>query len=258
MSVTIGGAGGAAGGIDPKANARRDFQRALERAKGPCLQLAVSLGVLTTGAVWTSVAAPVPGGIPAGAAVIATGAVMGSVVAPLCTLEIKQLVTNYSIFKRDPPVSRAAPVLRLPACTRWQGAVRTYCRRLEDAVTALVAGEQRVVVVLGRVQSAATALTAARKTGKRGRIEAAEAKARKETAALADARTATSAAGKRVAGLIRAAGVRGRLTKAQSAATIDALLATLARRGVPASDVRAVAPAALTPKPVDVLATLGA
>ena len=121
---------------------------------------------------------------------------MGSVVAPLCTLEIKQLVTNYSIFKRDPPVSRAAPVLRLPACTRWQGAVRTYCRRLEDAVTALVAGEQRVVVVLGRVQSAATALTAARKTGKRGRIEAAEAKARKETAALADARTATSAAGK--------------------------------------------------------------
>ena len=65
MTVTIGGAGGGAG-IDPKANARRDFQRALERAKGPCLQLAISLGVLTTGAVWTSVGAPIPGGIMPG------------------------------------------------------------------------------------------------------------------------------------------------------------------------------------------------
>ena len=148
-----------------KANARRDFQQALERAKGPCLHLAISLGVLTTGAVWTSVAAPIPGGIPAGGAVIATGAVMGSAVAPMCTSLIAELVTDYSIFKRDPPVSRAAPPLRLPSCAKWQGALREYCVKLEDAVTALAAAEHRVVLVLGRVQSAATALTAARKAG---------------------------------------------------------------------------------------------
>ena len=97
------------------------------------------------------------------------------------------------------------------------------------------------------MQNAATALTAARKAGNAGKIAAAEAKARKETASLADARSATSTAGKRVAALIRSVGVRGRLTKAQSAATIKALLATLARRGVPTADVRAVAPAAPAP-----------
>jgi hypothetical protein len=252
-TVTVGGA---ASGVDVKATARRDLQRALERAKGPCLQLAISLGVMTTGAVWTSVAALVPGGIPAGAAVIATGAVMGSVTAPLCASVIEQIVTDYSIYKRDPPVSRAAPLVTLPSCAKWEGAVRTYCRQLGEAAKALVADEHRVVLVLARLQSAATKLAAARKAGDKGKVATAEARARTETAALGDARAAASAAGKRVATLVRSVGVRGTLTKAQSAATIDALLARLARRGVPASDLRAVAPAALRPKQTDVLVTL--
>ena len=166
VSVTIGGAGGAAAGIDMKANARKDFRRALERAKGPCLHFAISLGVMTTGAVWTSVAAPVPGGIPAGAAVIATGSVMGSVVAPMCTEEIK--------LARDQLLDLQARPARLPRRTRAASAVVHEMEgrgadvlppKLEDAVTALVAAEHRVVVVLGRVQSAATALTAARRQG---------------------------------------------------------------------------------------------
>ncbi len=259
-TVTVGASGtGGGSSVDMKRAARNDLRMSVERAKGPCLHLALALGVITTGAVWTSVGAAIPGGIPAGGAVIATGDIMASAVAPMCASLIEQIVTDYSIYKRDPPVSRAAPALQMPSCTRYKGApLRTYCRRLEDAAAALVAAEHRVTVVLGRVQAAAGKLTAARKTGNRGRITAAASAARKELAALGAARASARAAGKKVASLVRSAGVRGKLTKAESAAVLDALLAKLARRGVPTSDLRAVAPAALRPAPVDVLAALSA
>lgn len=254
VSVTLGA--GATAAANAKTVARNDLRIAVERAKGPCLHLAISLGVLTTGAVWTSVGAAVPGGIPAGGAVIATGDVMASAVAPLCASLIKQIVIDYSIYKRDPPVSRAAPALRLPSCTKWQGKVRSYCEDLGAAAAKLVAAEARVVTVLTQLQDAAAKLAASRKAGGAQAVKDAQARVNAVAASLRAARAATSAAGKQVATLVRAAGVQGKVSKAQSAVTIDALLSSVAKRGVPPADLRSVAPSALMPRPVDVLATL--
>jgi hypothetical protein len=256
VSVRVAGQG-TSGGVDPKGVARDDLRLAVERAKGPCLHLAISLGVLTTGAVWTAVAAPVPGGIPAGGVVIATGDVMASAVAPICAEIVREIVIDYSIYKKDPPLPGAVS-LRLPSCTRWQGKVRGYCERLSESVARLVGAEHEVVTVLTRLQAAAGKLAAARRAGSASGLERAQGTANDLAASLRSARGAARTAGKQVAAIVRAAGVRGRLTKAQSAATVDALLAQLAKRGVPAADLRAAAPSALAPGPVDVLAALGA
>ncbi len=260
VSVTVAGKRppqGAAG-ADAKRAARDDLRQAIERAKGPCLHLAISLGVITTGAVWTSVGAPIPGGIPAGGSLIATGAVMGSAVAPLCHEQIKQIVVSYSIYKRDPPVPKLAGALRLPSCTRWQGKVREYCTELSAAVEKLVAAENRVLPVLKRLQSAAARLVAARTAGNAAGVTKAQADVDTAVASLEAARAASSSAGKELARIVKAAGVQGVLTKADSVETIDALLAALARVGVPALDLRKIAPSALRPGRIDVLAALAA
>ncbi len=134
VTVTVGGKTSppatGAGDTNAKLAARDDLRRALERAKGPCLHLAISLGVITTGAVWSAVGAPIPGGIPAGGSVIATGAVMTQAVVPLCTEHVKQIIVSYSIYKRDPPAPKAVIALKLPSCTRWEAKVRAYCTEL--------------------------------------------------------------------------------------------------------------------------------
>jgi hypothetical protein len=255
-TVRVGGSSGGGGNANLKAAARNDLRLSLERAKGPCLHLAISLGVLTSGAVWASVGAPIPGGIPAGGALIATGDLMAAAVVPLCSSAIEQVIIDYTIVKKDPPANLAAPPLKLPSCASRPSALRVYCARLSAALTTLTAAEHRVVLTLGRMQVAAAKLTAARKSGNASRITAATAAARKESAALVSARADARTAGKKVAALVRSVGVRGTLTKAESAAVMDALLARLAKRGVPAADLRALARAPLTPAPVDVLATL--
>lgn len=259
VSVTVGEKGPSQGsGTDAKRAARDDLRHAIERAKGPCLHLAISLGVMTSGAVWTSVAATIPGGIPAGGALIATGAVMGSAVSPLCTEQIKQIVVSYSIYKRDPPVPKVVSALRLPSCTRWQGKVREYCTQLSAAVEKVVAAESKVLPVLKRLQTAAAKLVAARTAGNAAGVTKAQSDVDTAVAALTAARAASSDAGKEVARVVKAAGVKGVLNRADSAATLDALLAELDRVGVPASDLRKIAPSALRPGRIDVLAALSA
>lgn len=243
VTVKVGGtAGEPAPNPNAKAVARNDFRRAFERAKGPCLHFAISLGVIATGSVWTSVGAPVPGGIPAGGAVIATGAVMGQAVAPLCLEVVKQLIVSYTIYKRDPPVPKTRAALRLSSCARWEGKVRAYCTELSAAVRELVSAERAVLPALKRLQGAART---------KGDVPAA-------VASLQGARRKAGAAGREVARIVRSAGVRGALSRAESADVVAALLAELGRRGVPASDVRTVVPAASLQRPIDVLAALGA
>ena len=262
VTVTVGGKTSppatGAGDTNAKLAARDDLRRALERAKGPCLHLAISLGVITTGAVWSAVGAPIPGGIPAGGSVIATGAVMTQAVVPLCTEHVKQIIVSYSIYKRDPPAPRAVIALKLPSCTRWEAKVRAYCTELSVAVTKLVIAERKVFPALVGLQSAAAKLTSARRKGDEQAVKAAQAKVNKAVASLRAARSTSSAAGKKVAHIVRSAGVQGRLTKQQSVAVVDALLAELQKRGVPASDLQKVAPAVLRPAATDVLAALGA
>lgn len=262
-TVTVNvGVNGPPAASAPTANAklaaRDDLRRAVERAKGPCLHLAISLGVLTTGAVWLFVAAPIPGGIPAGGSLIATGAVMGQAVVPLCTEYVRQIIVSYSIYKRDPPVPKAVIALRPPSCTRWQAKVRAYCAELSAAVTKLVTVERKVLPVLQELQGAAAKLTTARKKGDKQAVEAAQVKVNRAVVSLRAARSASSTAGKEVARVVKSAGIQGRLTKAQSVAVVDALLAELQKRGIPATDLRKIAPVALEPGRIDVFAALGA
>jgi hypothetical protein len=257
VTVTVGGATTSTS-VDIKRVARDDLRRALERAKGPCLHLAISLGVITSGAVWTSVGAPLPGGIPAGGSLIATGAVMGGAVAPLCSELIKQIVVSYSIYKKDPPVPKLATQVKLPSCGRWEGKVRAYCVELSAAVERLAAAEGRVLPILKRLQGAGTRLSAARARGDTRGVEAANEDVRDAAAALRTTRAAVAAAGSVVGRVVSAAGVQGKLTKAESERVVDALLGELARHGVPAAELRKAAPAALASGSIDVLAALGA
>jgi predicted lipoprotein len=190
--------------------------------------------------------------------VIATGAVMSQAVVPLCIEHLKQIIVSYSIYKRDPPAPKAVLALKLPSCTRWDAKVRAYCTELSAAVTKLVIAERKVFPVLGGLQSAAAKLTSARRKGDKQAAQAAQAKVNKAVASLRAARSTPSAAGKELARIVRSAGIQGRLTKQQSVAVVDALLAELQKRGVPAADLRKIAPAVLQPGATDVLAALGA
>lgn len=258
VAVTVGDASPPADGAATNAKkvARDDLRRALQRAKGPCLQLAISLGVLATGAVWTSVAAPIPGGIPAGASVIATGAVMGSAIAPICNELIKQIVVAYSIYKKDPPVPKLATAFRLPSCARWEGKVRAYCADLSAAVTELVTAESKVLPTLKRLQDAAAGLARAHASGSARAGAKARAEVDAAAASLRAARRAASAAGANVAGVIEQGGVQGTLSRPDSARVVGALLGELGKRGVPASDLRRIAPAAIRTGQIDVLVAL--
>jgi hypothetical protein len=254
VSVTVGGSTSKPS-VDVKRIARDDLRLALERAKGPCLHLAISLGVITTGAVWTSIGAPIPGGIPAGGSLIATGAVMGSAVAPLCNEVVKQIVVSYSIYKKDPPVPKLASQLRLPSCARWDGALRAYCTELSAALETLVRAEVRVLPILKALQRAGTRLSTARASGDSGALEAAREDATRAAAALRAARRASVDAGSDVGRIVRKAGVQGKLTSAHSQRVVSALLAELARHGVPAAELRKAAPSSLAGR-IDVLAAL--
>lgn len=149
-------------------------------------------------------------------------------------------------------------MLRLPSCTRWQGKVHAYCDELSAALTKLVAAERKVVPVLKQLQSAAAKLTAARKKGNAEAVKDAQARVSAAVVSLQSARAEVRFAGEKVANIVKAAGLQGKLTKKQSAATIEAMLKELAKRGVPASDLRKIAGSALTPKPIDILAALQA
>ncbi len=243
--------------VDVKKLARDYLRLAIEGARGSCFHLAISLGVIGSGAVWTSIGAPIPGGIPAGAALITTGAVMVNAMTPICTELVLQVIVLYSIYERDPPVPDIAFRVQLPSCTRWEGKVRVYCVELSEAVRKLTSTERKVLPALKRLQSAGTRLAAARAAGNTQAAKKAQTSVNSAAASLQAARSASRAAGKAVARVIRAAGVRGVLTKAESAHVVDALLAELAKRGVPTADVRRIAPQALRPGPIDVLATLG-
>jgi hypothetical protein len=239
--------------------AREGLRQAVERAKGPCLHLALSLGVIATGAVWTSVSATVPGGIPAGGAIIATGDLMASATAPLCAPLIKDVIVYYSLLVKDPPLAKSGPVLRLSSCEKRKGKLRTYCEQLSAGLQRLVRAENGVLAAATQLQAGIATLAAARKSRNTKATADAEGKVRSQTAALVAARKAAAAAGAQVSRIVTAVGVRGRLTKAQSAATIRALLANLAKQGVPSTKLRALLPAgALTAKPTDFLATLRA
>lgn len=64
-------------------------------------------------------------------------------------------------------------------------------------------------------------------------------------------------AGGKLAAVLRAAGVTGALTDAQSAQAVDSVLTELASQGIAATTAQALLGSALAPVAIDVLAVLG-
>ena len=246
-----GGGGASAPKLTPiKNNAKKDFARAWDDALGPCSQLAMGLGVLATGGVWVSASATVPGGIPAGGAVIATGQVMSSVASALCARKLKRLLDDYRIFN-DPPdphfgrlawVARRSPAPTLHACGGLAGSVRSFCLKLSSLAAKLVVAARNTTAVddalLTTVNRASGAFKARRTAAFNAQLRHATNLEPQFTAAL----RSEASLGRAIKRLISA----GDLTLAQATATTTYLEQKLGRGGISLSAIGRIDPTALT------------
>lgn len=224
-----------------------DVRAELVQALYPCLTAGAGVTLFAT-------AAPVIG--------VVVGGTMTAVAAPLCAIEI-QILRQLSLAYYDPPVpgyTRVEPVrtgptptVRLSSCPKADPSARAFCERLHADATAWLAsfGQIRDVtttlaITIGRESAAAKAGDTA-------------ALAKQQRAALAlvprlgSAVAAQRRAGARVAATLESGKATGALSKDQSAQAIETLLARLEAKGVSAAQMRSAAPAALTPRPRDLI-----
>jgi hypothetical protein len=244
--------------VDPKATARADLGLDLSRAAAPCVGLTLVLGA-QAGLTIFGLASPIPStaaGLVKDAAVDITADALSGPLTTICAEALRRIAVDYAVIKHDPPLPEAAPPLKLPSCTRWQGKTRAYCRKLDAEATKLDAAERAVLPALKRLQSAGTALRKARAKHDAKGTASAEAQVKTAADAVTAARAAARAAGKSVADTVRAAGVQATLTRKQADAATAAMLARLAKQGVPTAELRKIAGSALTSAPTDLLAAI--
>jgi hypothetical protein len=194
------------------------------------------------------------------------GGTLTAVASPVCARLI-EAIKRFARTYDDPPVAgfdriarvrrRPPPKLDLPRCDSGAAPARATCRRLTRTARAYVAAVQRVAEVATTLATTVGRESAARKAR---HLAAAKRQARRALDLVptlrAEAR-AQAKAGTAFAGALRAAGAAGEMTAEQDAAGNEAALKRLAAAGVARTKITAVAGAALTPAPLDVLATLG-
>ena len=258
-----GGAVGAKGQPGPnykkiKEDAKVDFkQHAAPDAAQYCLPYAG--GLLTFGAGVLLLGSGSIGGTLA-----ITGSLTASALSPFCNATLTRLGRDVRTF-RDPPLASvgvlAAPhrarVAALPSCARYHGRQRRYCKALSGAYTRLDRTAAQVAADSTAMEETISRETAALNSGN---LSAASAQDVHLGALLATEnadRGAEGAAGRSVAAALRSGGVLFKLSKKQSIRAIAAMLKQAAKHGVSRSDIAALAPAVLTPKPVDLRAGLG-
>lgn len=234
-----------------KKDALAQMKIEFEQALYPCL-------VAASGTVVVGV-----GGLVIGPII---GSTLIGVGGSLCAVHIAALQLLQKIYNDPPDLAfgrlahvrpTAAPSLTLPSCSGLHGKDRTTCRRLEALA-------KHYAVAVERVKDAATALSttanrfgAANAAGNARDVKKQERAARKLVRRLQSAVRARGRAGAKLAALLRAAGVSGRLTASQTSNAVDAVLTALAQAGVPEDTARALLGSATTPGAVDVLATFG-
>lgn len=268
LKITITPASGSSGsnGTVPQAlkkykqDAAGDFRKAWPDALGPCLHVATGLGVTATGGVWLSASATVPGGIPAGGAVIATGEVMTAAAAPLCADKIGRLVDDYRIFN-DPPDPRYAQLaqvrarpaaVHLHACTGLHGKVNSFCLKLRGQVASLILAADHTLAVddalLKTIDRAHSALNAGDESAADKQLQNAK-RLEKE---LGTALKAEASIGVSIKHLLQ----RGGLTSSQSSESIGYLQMKLGSRGISTGAILSVDPLALTAASLDPITRL--
>ncbi|MGZ4665621.1 MAG: hypothetical protein ACXV5Q_11415, partial [Frankiaceae bacterium] len=207
------------------------------------------------GAVWLSASATVPGGIPAGGAIIATGEVMSSAAGGLCAAKIGRLLDDYKVFD-DPPdphywqlavPARAGPAPDVSAgCGRVSGKAHAFCLDLASLVAKLLRAANKTTAVDGALVTTVDRASGAKRSHNQKALKLQLEHATKLERSLRSA--AEASLGRQVRKLLPF----GELTRSQSAKVIS----YLERHGLPAAHVRRIDRAGLKPTGADPIARL--
>jgi hypothetical protein len=242
-----------------KQDAKKDFAKAWDDAKGPCSQLAMSLGVLATGAVWLGTSATVPGGLPAGGAIVATGQVMAGASSALCGPKLKRLLDDYRVFNDppDPNFTRLAGVARtqapkVTACKRLAGKVLAFCQQLTPLVGSLIRAADHAAAVDGALVTTVNRASGAKHAHNGAAFAMQLAHAGQLERSFSQALGAEASIGRKIARLLPS----GALTPAQVRATTSYLKRRLAGTGISVRAVGRIDPAASIAAPEDPIARL--
>ncbi len=242
-----------------KAAAREDLPTAFTNAKTFCVPYAAGLGTFGAGVLVVGLG-PIAGG-----ALAAAGATLATVAQPFCRATLTRLRTDL-LRVYDPPDLRihtlaqpaAVPEARLAACTQYPAAGAALCGRLRPEVGKLLAAAGEAASVSVALTTTLNRLVAAEKSHDTKALAAQSEHAAQLLRELQQAERAQTSAGAAVAATLRSAHLAMRLTVAQSAQAVSAVLGYLARNGLPKERVTgAVAAKELAPAPADVLAILG-
>jgi hypothetical protein len=240
-----------------KAFAVGDLLTQLLRAEGPCGYVAIGAGTV----VWSSTV----GGPTAPAALIPAEFLI-SAGSPLCAAYLGQAFRDIEIAN-DPPAgnidaiarpgrtpSSAEAAKKLPSCAGKPAELQSFCRALRADLANQIAAAQRTAAITAALLKTVDRETKAHKTHHAAAL-------RRQSKAgdrlVAEARAAERherAIGARIAALIGAQNVTGRLTADLDAKAIASILKKLKAHRVSRSTVRRLAPSALTAVPYDLLA----
>lgn len=234
--------------VQAKRNALDALRPSLTSATYPCLVAAAGTSSLI---------------VPATTIV---GGVMLSASAPLCAQWVRTVYDEVRTI-HDPPrrdydmVAHITPVVArasLPPCSQFGSAQLALCKRVEAAAAAYLKA-------VGRVASASTAIrttverdTAAAKAGKSGAVAKQEQALKRLQGKLSAAQAARRSAGAAFAVALRAAKATIKLSKSQAAKGLDGVTAKVKMLGLDQATLSSVAGSRLAPRPIDVIAALGA
>jgi hypothetical protein len=234
--------------IDTKIDALKAMQLLWEKSVAPC-----------------SIAAATAPLLGAGFAGVAVALVIVPVSGSLCYVYTASL-TAEAFAAADPPLPAyntiakvgtfRAPAPKLPSCQRFKASVRPLCRRVELASLGLIRAAKGTAAVAVAMATTIGQESAAQRAQKSGAVALQDRRLRQLLGLFARARASERAAGRTLAGILRAAGMRVGLTAAQSPKAIAALLARLQGKGVARAKISSLAPGLLVPRANDWLAAL--
>ncbi len=242
---------------EDKRAARLDLVPALENAQHYCTPYALGLLGFGTGVLLAG--APTASGV-----LVVSGSLTALAAEPFCVATLTRVAKDMKRYRDPPdlnfhlvahPAARRPPAL--PGCGRWRGATLSFCKRLRAAESRWVGAAQEVARIeeaLATTTNRASAALAARdNAGIALQASTGRALEAREAGALA----AKNAAGNDMAATLRRAGIRFRLSRAQSRLAIKAVERALTKLGVSTTTLMPLAGGALKPSAVDLLATLG-
>lgn len=234
-----------------KLDAQKDMQDALDAAKAPCAQSAVG----ATAGVWSTT---VPGaGLLAGPPAVLIGATAGSRCAALINRAYRdaQIVNDPPAkdFRRlayPAPAGRAAA---LPSCARFKHSAHAFCAKLRPLVSKYVAATEQVASIDAALLQTVDAESGAAKADDATTLAKQDAQGQQLEQQFSTAVATEQKLGEKIAGVIRAHHVKGKLSKHQVAKGIAHVEQALEQQGLAAATIQQLAGTALTPSALNLL-----